>query len=68
MYDPLEREYGIILSIAGPILMERAYWMREMAQVLEDDGSPKSAQMLRMNADRAEETIKQLGKKNDNKR
>lgn len=60
--DTLEREYGVLLGVTGPILMERAFWYREMAKLLEEDGSPRAARYLRMQADRAEETVKSLAK------
>lgn len=65
--DPLSREYGIILAVTGPTMMEKAHWYREMAKMIRDKvhlDSP-AAGWLDMQADRAEETVVQLARKFD---
>ncbi len=66
--DALEREYGILLGLTGPVLMERAFWYREMAELCRADGSTNAATYLEMQAQRAEETVKSLGRKFDGRR
>jgi len=63
--DPLSREYGIILAVVGPMMMERAHWYREMADLFDKQigSGSEAASFMRMQADRADETIVSLGKK-----
>lgn len=68
--DPLEREYGVILTAIGPGLMEKAYWYRQMAKLIEDtvgEASP-TVGYLRMQADRSEEAIINLARRHDARR
>jgi hypothetical protein len=56
----LDREYGVLLGITGPILMDRAKTYRNMARLV---GPGKAADWLNMQADRAESTIKVIADK-----
>ena len=57
--DPLEREYGVLLGMCGPQLMERSLWYRRLADRVRPK-CPKSASYLEMQAERAENTIDAL--------
>lgn len=60
MNDPLKREYGILLGVAGPILMERAESFKKMARFL---GPGAAARFLNSQAERAEEALRAIGRK-----
>ena len=62
MADNLEREYGVLLGSSGPQYMERVFWFREMAALLEEHECPNAAQYLRRQAQRSEETVITLGR------
>lgn len=57
---PLEREYGVLLGGLGPQALERAHWYRLMAEMAAEEGCPKAEAYLRMQADRAEQTVRAL--------
>jgi len=65
--DELNREYGVLLGVTGPRLMERAYWFRNMAKRIEKE-APDAAAYMEMQALRAEETVDALAKGFDNAR
>lgn len=58
--DPLKREYGILLGVAGPILLERAESFRKIARLL---GSGAASRYLISQAERAEEALIAIGRK-----
>ena len=58
--DPLKREYGILLGIAGPVLLERAEAFQKMAKFL---GPGDAARFLDSQAERAEEAVRAIGRK-----
>jgi len=58
----LDREYGVLLGVAGPVLMDRAKTYRDMARLV---GPGRAADWLNMQADRAEHTIKTIAKEFD---
>jgi len=66
MGDALNREYGALLGITGPILMERAFWWNSMAEMLEKEGFGQAALYLRSQAERAEEAVRSLAKAYEN--
>lgn len=55
--DPLDKEYGILLGIAGPILMDRAKVYRDIAKFV---GPGMASMWLLSQADRAEATVKSI--------
>ena len=60
--DSLQREYGILLGVCGPILLERADAFRQLGKLL----GPGGARMyLEAQADRAEQSIIAIGRKFD---
>lgn len=65
--DELAREYGVILGVTGPIMMERILCYREMARVIREKlgDDSQAAGWMEMQATRAEETIVQLARKFD---
>jgi len=66
--DPLSREYGVLLGITGPILLERIDSYVRIAEILEAQGCRDSAGYMRMQAQRLEEVIVSLGKGLENAR
>lgn len=58
--DPLKREYGILLGVAGPILLERAESFQKLAKFL---GPGVAARFLNSQAERAEETVRAIGRR-----
>lgn len=58
--DPLERDYGLLLGIAGPIMIERAEAFRKMAAMV-DEGPARD--WLESQAQRCEEAVRALGRK-----
>lgn len=58
--DKLQREYGVLLGVAGPILMERAEMFRKMARFL---GPGAAARFLNSQAERAEQALRTIGEK-----
>ncbi len=58
--DPLQRDYGVLLGVTGPKLLDRADQFRRMAELL---GPGKAAAWLEAQAERAEQTIKSIGRK-----
>lgn len=66
--DPLTREYGILLGITGPILLERIDAYNRIAGILEAQGCQNSAGYMRMQAQRLEEVIVSLGRGMENAR
>lgn len=65
MSDPLQREYGMLLTAVGPFLLQRANEYRAVAHLIKErsNGQCKAAvNFLEMQADRAEETLVSLGK------
>lgn len=65
--DPLKREYGVMLGVTGPILLERAAMFRLVAELIRRELGDKSeaAGWMDMQAQRAEETIVNLARKFD---
>lgn len=60
--DQLQREYGILLGTCGPILLDRIDKFRRLAEVV---GPGMAADWLGAQAERAEQTIKAIGRKFD---
>jgi len=65
MADPLARDYGVLLGIAGPILLDRSKSYREMAELI---GPGPAADWLELSAQRAEDAIKAMGRKFNERR
>jgi len=60
MSDPLEREYGVLLGLTAPILLQRARDYRELAEMVGAD--TPAGLYLGSQAQRAEDAIKALGR------
>jgi hypothetical protein len=60
MSDPLKREYGVLLGVAGPILLQRADDFTRLADLV---GPGKARDYLLAQADRAYQTITTIGRR-----
>jgi len=58
--DQLQREYGVLLGVTGPILLSRIDAFRRIATLL---GPGKAADYMESQAVRAEHTLVSLGEK-----
>ena len=58
--DPLQHDYGILLGVTAPILLDRVDKFRRLAKLL---GPGSAAIWMEAQADRAEQSIVALGKK-----
>jgi len=58
--DALKSDYGVLLGLTGPILLQRAKEFREIAMLL---GPGAAATYMKSQADRAEQSIIALGAK-----
>jgi len=60
--DQLQREYGVLLGTCGPILLDRIDKFRRLAGIV---GPGSAATWLEVQAERAEQTIRTIGRKFD---
>ena len=56
----LDREVHIILGVSGPVYLERAHWLGEMAKMAEEAKCPETATYLQMQKERVLETVTEM--------
>ena len=65
MNEALRREYGVLLTTAGPLLVQRAREYRAVVELLAmkgGKGSGAAIQFLEAQAERAEEAVVNIGR------
>lgn len=59
MKDPLAREYGILLGVCGPQMLQRVRDFQDLAEILGKD--TPAGRYMSAQAERAKETVLALG-------